>query len=153
MVKNPPAKEGDMGDLGSIPQSGRSPGGGHGNPLQHHHLLLLKSIPPSFSVEGTLPTPGTQLETWISFLSLSSLPTSNLKIPLFCFLYISGICPLLYSISFLLLWFAWALVCMGSGLHGLSQCLFWGRSRQIFVLPDFMISVPLQGIGTWLPAV
>jgi len=26
---------GDAGDVGLIPGSGRSPGGGHGNPLQH----------------------------------------------------------------------------------------------------------------------
>ena len=26
---------GDTGDMGSIPGSGRSPGGGHGNPLQY----------------------------------------------------------------------------------------------------------------------
>ena len=32
-VKSLPAKQG-TGDLGSIPGSGRSPGGGHGNPLQ-----------------------------------------------------------------------------------------------------------------------
>ena len=35
MVKNPPANVGDVRDLGSIPGSGRSPGGGHGNPLQY----------------------------------------------------------------------------------------------------------------------
>ena len=34
MVKNPPANAGDPGDEGSIPGSGRSPGGGHGSPLQ-----------------------------------------------------------------------------------------------------------------------
>ena len=34
MVKNPPAKEGDAGDAGSIPGSGRSPRGEHGSPLQ-----------------------------------------------------------------------------------------------------------------------
>ena len=34
MVKNPPASAGDMGDSGSIPGSGRSPGKGNGNPLQ-----------------------------------------------------------------------------------------------------------------------
>ena len=34
MVKNPPASAGDTGDAGSIPGSGRSPGGGNGNPLQ-----------------------------------------------------------------------------------------------------------------------
>ena len=34
-VKNPPANEGDIRDTGSIPGSGRSPGGGHSNPLQY----------------------------------------------------------------------------------------------------------------------
>ena len=29
-----PADAGDVKDAGSIPRSGRSPGGGHGNPLQ-----------------------------------------------------------------------------------------------------------------------
>ena len=28
----------NAGDLGSIPGSGRSPGGGHGNPLQYSYL-------------------------------------------------------------------------------------------------------------------
>ena len=32
-VKNPPASEADVSDEGSIPGLGRSPGGGHGNPL------------------------------------------------------------------------------------------------------------------------
>ena len=35
MVKNLPAS---AGDAGSIPQSGRSPGEGNGNPLQHSCL-------------------------------------------------------------------------------------------------------------------
>ena len=35
MIKNPPA---DAGDTGSIPQSGRSPGVGNGNPLQYSCL-------------------------------------------------------------------------------------------------------------------
>ena len=34
MVKNLPAKAGGAGDVGLILGSGRSPGGGHGNPLQ-----------------------------------------------------------------------------------------------------------------------
>ena len=33
VVKNLPANAGDMRNTGSIPESGRSPGGGHGNPL------------------------------------------------------------------------------------------------------------------------
>ena len=32
MVKNLLANAGDIRDVGSIPGSGRSPGGGHGNP-------------------------------------------------------------------------------------------------------------------------
>ena len=35
VVKNPPAKAGDIRDAGSIPGSGRSPGGGHGSPVQY----------------------------------------------------------------------------------------------------------------------
>ena len=35
MVENPPADAGDTRDTGSIPGSGRSPRGGHGNPLQY----------------------------------------------------------------------------------------------------------------------
>jgi len=38
VVKNPPANAGDARDVGSIPGSGRSPGGGHGNLLQYSCL-------------------------------------------------------------------------------------------------------------------
>ena len=38
MVKNLPAKVGDVREEGSTPGSGRSPGGGHGNPLQYSCL-------------------------------------------------------------------------------------------------------------------
>ena len=38
MVKNPPANTGDIRDAGSIPGLGRSPGAGHGNPLQYSCL-------------------------------------------------------------------------------------------------------------------
>ena len=38
VVKNPPASAGDSRDMGSIPESGRFPGGGHGNPLQYSCL-------------------------------------------------------------------------------------------------------------------
>ena len=34
MVKNPPL---NVGDVGSIPGSGRSPGGGNGDSLQHSY--------------------------------------------------------------------------------------------------------------------
>ena len=38
VVKNPPASVGDIGDTGSIPGSGRSPGGGNSSPLQYSCL-------------------------------------------------------------------------------------------------------------------
>ena len=38
VVKKPPASAGEVGDTGSIPGWGRSPGGGHGNPLQYSCL-------------------------------------------------------------------------------------------------------------------
>ena len=38
VVKNLSANVGDIREVGSIPRSGRSPGGGHGNPLQYSCL-------------------------------------------------------------------------------------------------------------------
>ena len=38
MVRNPPANAGYVRDAGLIPGSGKSPGEGHGNPLQHSCL-------------------------------------------------------------------------------------------------------------------
>ena len=38
VVKNPPVSAGNMRDEGLIPESGRSSGGGHGNPLQYSCL-------------------------------------------------------------------------------------------------------------------
>ena len=37
-MKEPPANAGNIKDTGSIPRSGRSPGGGHGNLLQYSCL-------------------------------------------------------------------------------------------------------------------
>ena len=41
VAKNLPANAEDIRDTGSIPGSGRSPGGGHGNPLQYSCLKNL----------------------------------------------------------------------------------------------------------------
>ena len=38
VIKNLPALQGNVRDMGSIPGSGRSPGGGHDNPLQYSCL-------------------------------------------------------------------------------------------------------------------
>ena len=40
VVKNLPAKAGDVRDMGLIPMSGRSTGGGHGNRLQYSCLEI-----------------------------------------------------------------------------------------------------------------
>ena len=40
VVKNPLANAGDARDTGSIPGSGRYPGGGNGNPLQYSCLEI-----------------------------------------------------------------------------------------------------------------
>ena len=45
MVKNPPANAGCIRDMGLIPESGRSPGGGHGNPFQYSFFFF-------FLIEG-----------------------------------------------------------------------------------------------------
>ena len=41
MIKNPPANAGDIRNVGSIPDSGRSPGGGQAN----HSSILAWRIP------------------------------------------------------------------------------------------------------------
>ena len=38
VVKNPPANAGDVKGMSSIPESGRSPGGGYSNPLHYSCL-------------------------------------------------------------------------------------------------------------------
>ena len=55
MVKNLPASAGDKRDAGSIPGSGRSPAGGHGNPLQYSYLKNLLTEEP-----GGLQSMGSQ---------------------------------------------------------------------------------------------
>ena len=57
-VKNLPASAGAAGDVGSIPGSGRSPGGGNGNPLQY-------SCPENPTDRGAwqLPSVGSQAVT------------------------------------------------------------------------------------------
>ena len=40
VVKNPPGNAGNLRDAGLIPGLARSPGGGHGNPLQYTCLEI-----------------------------------------------------------------------------------------------------------------
>ena len=55
----------NAGDLGSIPGSGRSPGGGNGNPHQHSYLKNPIEDP------GTLQFRGLQSRTRLSYLTLA----------------------------------------------------------------------------------
>ena len=52
MVKNLPANAGDERDEGSIPGSGRSPGGGNGNPLQYSWRSPRTKEPDRYSPHG-----------------------------------------------------------------------------------------------------
>ena len=72
MVKNPSANAGDIRDRGLIPGSGRSPRGGHGNPLQYSclekhmdrgawQMPVLQSQPPVL---------GSQSWTWLKWLAI-----------------------------------------------------------------------------------
>ena len=72
VVKNPPANAGDIRDLSSSPESGRSPTGGNGNPLQFsclekpmdrgawqatvHRVAKSQMRLKQFSTEGRHPT-------------------------------------------------------------------------------------------------
>ena len=60
MVKNPPANAGDVREVGSIPGSGRFPGGGHGNPLQYS---CLENLLEQRSLAGYNPWGHKELET------------------------------------------------------------------------------------------
>ena len=51
VVKNLPANAGDVRDAGSIPGLGRSPGGGHGNPLQYSCLQNLGGLVRNFGLK------------------------------------------------------------------------------------------------------
>ena len=64
LVRNPPAKAGDMRVVGSIPGLGRSPGGGNGSPL---HILAWRI--PWTEDPGGLQSMGSQSQTRLKQLS------------------------------------------------------------------------------------
>ena len=65
VVKNLPANVGDIRDIGLIPRFIRSPGGGHGNPLQYSCL----DSPMDREEPGRLQSTGLQNLTWLKQLS------------------------------------------------------------------------------------
>ena len=69
MVKNPLANAGDIRTVGSIPGSGRSLGGGHGNPLQYS---CLENPMDRRARQATVPNV-TQSQTQLKQLSMHTL--------------------------------------------------------------------------------
>ena len=66
MVKNPPAKVGDVTDAGLIPGSGRSPGEGHGNPFLYSWL----ENPMNRGAWGAAVHRVAKSQTWLKKLSM-----------------------------------------------------------------------------------
>ena len=70
VIKNPPAHAGDVRDTVLIPGSGRSPGGGYGNPLHYSRILAW-----SISVPWTEQSNGLQFigsQSWTPLKQLST---------------------------------------------------------------------------------
>ena len=87
VVKNLPAKAGDLRDTGSNPGSGRFPGGGNGNPLQYSYLE--NSLDREVTIQGVAEESGmteythTQLDNLNkSFCNLTRLSKQELSLVL-----------------------------------------------------------------------
>ena len=103
MVKNLPASAGDAGDTGSVPGLGRSPGGGHGNPLQYS---CLENPHRQRSLEGYSPYVQSQtqlkrLSTHAQGLTISILIifSGHFVDSLFFIAYLSIFCVFYFGIS------------------------------------------------------
>ena len=68
VVKNPPANAGDARVTGSIPGSGRSPGGGNGTPLQYSYLANPMNRGAWWAAVHWVTKSWTQLSTHASFI-------------------------------------------------------------------------------------
>ena len=77
MVKNPPASARDIRDKASIPGLRRSPGGGHGNPLQYSHLK---------NPHGQRILSGSRLEALVKVMTLPAKLSLPLSRPQLCHL-------------------------------------------------------------------
>ena len=75
MVKNSPANTGATRDVGSVPQSGRSPGGGNGHPLPW------TEEPGGLTTHGVTESDTTEQLTLMSLYSIKQkqISTKNFK--------------------------------------------------------------------------
>ena len=78
LVKNLPANAGEPRDAGSIPGSGRSPGGGQGNPLQYSCLKNSMDRGAWWAMVRKF----TKSQTWLKWLSMHihNLPLSLMQL-------------------------------------------------------------------------
>ena len=83
VVKNPPANAGDVRDLGLIPQSGRSPGGGHGNPGQYSCLENLMNREAWWAAIHRVAKRWTRLK-WISMPAYMLICAKNFTRDIWC---------------------------------------------------------------------
>ena len=65
VVKNLPANEGDIRDKGLIPGLGRSPGGGHGSPLQYSCLEYCHRAAQSQTHDLVIKVTSTHVAHWL----------------------------------------------------------------------------------------
>ena len=80
MVKIPPANAGDIRDVGWIPGSGRSPGGGHGNPLQYCCLENLNDRGAWRAIQSVGSQSQTQLSDFHSLTQFANKETLGLLV-------------------------------------------------------------------------
>ena len=79
VVKNLPANAGDLRHTGSIPGSGRSPGGRHGTPLQYSHLENLMDRGAWWAMVHSVAKSWTQLK-WLSTHTRGDFLTIQLSV-------------------------------------------------------------------------
>ena len=118
VVKNPPARAGDIQDLGSTPGWGRSPGGGHGDPLQ---CSCLKD-PMDGGAWQSMVHRVTKSQTWLKSLSSHACiwhiiviesERESVGLSVLCDSTVSQLCPTLCNPT--------NYSSLGSSVHGILQ--------------------------------
>ena len=98
MVKNLPANSGDREDTSLIPGSGRSPGGGHGIPLQYSCL----ENPMDRGAWQPMVHRVTKSQTWLKQLSSQAQHLGKISVlPYFCSSCCITLCSLLIVLYYL----------------------------------------------------